>query len=132
PVTGRVRGLGREDADMPARVMVTVDERLERTRLEKWYVTVGDRDRAVGVVDRFEAALHRVTGALLLVLDGGRDIRGDIGDVRLDLLALVPGDRDESVRGDAARGGERVTDQCAPTDLVQQLAGSRLHPRARA
>ena len=68
-----------------------------------------------------QTALDRVPGAELLLLDGRPHVRGDLGQVRLDLVALVSDDDHDLLRLDLGGGGQCVAEHRVTGQLVQQL-----------
>jgi hypothetical protein len=76
------------------------------------------------------AALGGPAGALDLVLVGDDGSRIDLSDVCSHEITSVP-DHDGQVLGiDPPSGGDRMAEQRAPPDRVQDLGGGRLHPGA--
>ncbi len=91
-----------------------------------------DDDHGAGdaAAELFEGHADGVPGAVLLVLDGGADVGVDAGQVRGDLLPGVPDDHDEVLGVQLTGGGDDVTDERAPADLVENLGSRRLHAGA--
>ena len=77
-----------------------------------------------------EAGPHGVTGAERLLLDRDRDVRGDLGEVRLDLLALVTDDDDEPFGVERVGAVDGQRHQGLAGDPVQHLGDGRLHAGA--
>ena len=95
-------------------------------------VAVGDQHLAGQPTQVGKSALDRVPGAVLLLLDGGADVRGDVGEVLQHLLPLVT-DHDHQVLGfQRLRGVDRVAQHGMAAHLVQQLRLARLHARPTA
>ncbi|GGT26312.1 hypothetical protein GCM10010254_53470 [Streptomyces chromofuscus] len=71
-----------------------------------------------------------MTRAVLLRLDGGAHLGGDLGEMSGDLLPGVPDDHDEMLRLQLIGGGEHMAHQGTAADLVQDLGCGRLHTGA--
>ena len=100
---------------------------------EQWDVAVGDDDGAGEVGrQRGETALDGAAGALDLVLIGDEAVGVALGDVGSDEVTFVPHDDLEVDGVDASGCRDRMVDQAAPTDGVQDLRHRRLHPGALA
>ena len=67
-----------------------------------------------------------------VVLDGDQRVRGDLGEVRGDLVAAVADDDHEVLGVERRRGGQRRGRAGAAADRVQHLGSGRLHPGALA
>ena len=91
---------------------------------EQGHVAVRHQDRAGRVGDRLERALDGPSGARDVVLVDHERIGVDRCDLGGDLVPAVPDDDHELLGGDPSRGSDRVPDQAAATDPVQNL-GSR-------
>ena len=79
-------------------------------------------------VEGFEGGFDGAAGAGHLVLVDDQGGRVDGGDVGGHEVAFMPDDEGELLRPDGARGVQRVTDEGAPADLVEDLGGTGLHP----
>jgi hypothetical protein len=62
-----------------------------------------------------------MAGAVLLLLDDGQDPRGDLGDMRRDLLTTMAYDHDQMLGLDGRRCLDDVPEQGATRDLMQDL-----------
>jgi hypothetical protein len=100
---------------------------------EQGHIAVGDDDRArqVGRQGR-QPALDGPAGAFDLVLVGDEAVRVARFDVRGHPVAFVADNDLQVERVDPAGGSDRVVDQAASADHVQDLGRRRLHPGALA
>ena len=63
----------------------------------------------------------RMPGAALLLLQHGQRVRGDLGQVRAELVRAVPDDHDPAARMQRSGGGEDVTEQAAAEQRMEHL-----------
>ena len=132
PVAGRVGHHGRQHRCRRAALPVFGEQRSQGLRGQHRRVGQGD-DHLPGQLGELpERGLHGVPGAQLLLLHGGDDVWGDVGQMLLDLLAPVPDDHDDMFRLDLGGRAHRVTEHGMPGELVQQLGPGGLHPLALA
>lgn len=130
-VPGGVGDLGAEHGDGVAVGGVGGGEPGERLAGQQRGVAADDDHGALdGPAQLVERDAHRVPGALLLGLVGGAHLGVRGGEVGGDLLARVADDHDEVLRVQLAGGGDDMSDERAPGDLVQDLGGLRLHTGA--
>jgi hypothetical protein len=129
PVPGRVGHPRGQHGHRIALLVVRGDQLQQRLRLQQRHVTRRHHDRAVEV-RRYgaQAGPDRVTGAQLLLLDGGLHSWVDVLEVRLDQLAAVADHDHQVLRVECTGGDHGVPDETAPADLVQHLRGRRFHP----
>ncbi|MPM41228.1 hypothetical protein SDC9_87878 [bioreactor metagenome] len=127
-VAGRVGHVRGQHGDRVPGAAVVLDHGAQRLAAEQGDVAVRDDDDAADLPQRRQAAHHRVTGALLLLLHRGQHRRGDLAQVRLDLFALVAHHDDQVLRRHLFGGVDRPGQHRAAGDLVQHLGPGRLHP----
>ena len=115
------------------------DQLVERLRAQQRGVAGEHDDRrlVVEVVarDRRHPARCGVTGAALFDLLDERDVRprrGELGDLRRDLLGVVADDDCGRRRAQPLQGLDDVEDHRPAADHVQRLRAVRAHPRALA
>ena len=130
-VAGGVRDLGGQDGDGVGVGGVGRRERGERLAREQRGVAADDDHGAVdGPAELLHRHPHRVPRAVLLGLVGGAYGGVSRGEVRGDLLTGVADDDDEMPGVELTGGGDDMSDERAPGDLVQDLGGLRLHTGA--
>ena len=112
------------------------NERIDSFWLQQGNIAVGHHHGAVEVRDCAQAALHRVAGAVLLLLHCLQDLDVHLFSDRIncgaDLVALVAHHGHDVRRLDGSGRVQRVRQQAAPADLVQRLLLRRLHPGTSA
>ena len=132
PVSGRVRHLGGEHGDRGLPVAVFGQQPGQGLPRQHRHVAVGDDHLTVEIAERVQGDLDRVPGAALFFLDRGRDVRGDLRQMGLDLVTQVADHHHHPLRLDRGRRGHGIAEQRMPGDLVQQLGSRGLHPLALA
>ena len=133
-VAGGVLEHGGEDGDGVALGLVGGDELAEQAAGEQRDVAVRDHDRSaqpsLGVerVERFQCRLDRAAGAGHIVLVHNQGFRIEGGDVGGHEVAFMPDHQGQLAGADTAGRLERVADQRAAADLMENLGGTGFHP----
>ncbi len=144
-VAGRVLDLGGEDRDRVRVGRVRGQQLSERRGVQQRDVARHDDDGALGDrtggvrspvgggrlrggVQRRHGDLDGAPGARDVVLVGEHHLGVHVLRVRDDLLAPVPHDDDHATRLEAAGGAQRVAEEGAAAEPVQDLRCGRAHP----
>ena len=132
-VAGGIVDVGGEHGGGIVLGVVGVDQRLQRGTRQHGDVAVGDHHVTAQVGGQcIQPDAHRITGAVLLFLHGDGCLGGDLGQVLLDLGALVTHHHHQAL-GFQGRGcPQRAADHRLAGNLVEDLRGARLHARALA